>query len=331
MNDDELGRALRALDPARTPADSPLPLDAERRLREIMDRPPVRRRRRPAVFITAAAAAVVVVLTILTGVFWMPAPPASALTPDPLSYRELSAGLDAVVADAQRRLADGHGPEEPERRSLSLGWYFSGSPDDAADTVFRREWVDLHWNADLSGAIVTTAAEATNAAGDTVPADGPAPGTLVSELTFVPGQYSTLSVDAPAPTREAMRDRLIASTGVGDAFTAGDAVNGIRRLLGEWTLTDAQEGALLQVVADAPRAHLLGETEDRLGRDVVGISGVPSAAPGYDLTLLVSRDTGRIYGVESTLRDDDPSLGLPGGSVTEYTLWNVDDRKDHST
>ena len=64
MTDDDLARLLRAVDPARTPVDAPLPLDAERRLREIVGRPAARRRR-PVLAWTSAAA--VVVLVFLAG------------------------------------------------------------------------------------------------------------------------------------------------------------------------------------------------------------------------------------------------------------------------
>ena len=47
MTDDDLGRLMRRLDTATTPIDAPIPLGAERRLREIVGRPAARRRRRP--------------------------------------------------------------------------------------------------------------------------------------------------------------------------------------------------------------------------------------------------------------------------------------------
>ncbi len=152
MTDDDLARALRRMDPAETPLDAPLPLDAERRLRQILDRPPVRRRR-PALAWTSAAAAVVVILTIVTGVLWMPGTSASALTPKPLVYTAVPSGTGAaeVIAQAQERLAAGDGevarsaarcrsagtsaphPTGPRRRcSGANGWTCGGtrtSPD----------------------------------------------------------------------------------------------------------------------------------------------------------------------------------------------------------
>ncbi|BAJ75366.1 pyruvate/2-oxoglutarate dehydrogenase complex, dihydrolipoamide acyltransferase (E2) component [Microbacterium testaceum StLB037] len=331
MTDDDLGRVLRSWDPARTPPDAPLPLAAERRLREILAASPAgiprRRRSRRAVLLGAVAASVAAILAITVGVWGFPAPPAAALTPAPLTYTSIAADAPDVLGAAQARLAADRGPQAPERRSLSLGWYFSVTVGDPAATVFRREWVDLRWNADLSGSIVTTVAEATDAAGDTVPADDPAPGTVVGDLSFVRGQFAPTVREAPPATADALDAVLRTSTGAGDTLSAGDAIVGIRTLLGEWTLTDAHESALLAVVASTPDARVLGETTDRLGRPTIGIGGVPSGLPGTDMTLLVSTETGRILGVESTLRDDSSDLGLPAGSVTDYTLWGVEARR----
>lgn len=326
MSDDDLARALRGLDPARTALDAPIPLDAERRLREIVGRPSARRRR-PVLAWGSAAAVVTLILAIITGILWMPAPSASALTPKPLTYTPVATDAAGVIADAQRLLADG-GPGEAERRSLSLGWYFSGSPDGAEATVFRREWVDLRWNDNLSGSLVTTAADATNADGDTVPNTDPAPGTVVGEMAYVQNQFSPLSPTPPAPTAEAMRDLVRASTGAGEDLTAGDAMLGARSLLGEWTLTGPQQAALLDVVAAAPDLRVLGATSDRVGRHVVGLGGTPSGPVSPQVTLLLSTETGRIVGFESALAEADSGLDLPAGSITDYTLWDVQDRKD---
>ncbi len=162
-----------------------------------------------------------------------------------------------------------------ERRSLSLGWYFSASPDGAEATVFRREWVDLRWNEDFSGSVVTTAAEATNADGDTVPNVDPAPGTVVGEMRYVRNQFRPLSPTPPDASAEAMRALLTTATGATEALNAGDALVGVRSVQGEWTLSNAQQSALLDVVAASPGLRALGTTEDRLGRAVVGLAGIP--------------------------------------------------------
>ncbi len=329
MTDDDLARALRRMDPAETPLDAPLPLDAERRLRQILDRPPVRRRR-PALAWTSAAAAVVVILTIVTGVLWMPGTSASALTPKPLVYTAVPSGTGAaeVIAQAQERLAAGDGEVAAERRSLSLGWYFSASPDGAEATVFRREWVDLRWNEDFSGSVVTTAAEATNADGDTVPNVDPAPGTVVGEMRYVRNQFRPLSPTPPDASAEAMRALLTTATGATEALNAGDALVGVRSVQGEWTLSNAQQSALLDVVAASPGLRALGTTEDRLGRAVVGLAGIPSVTANTEVTLLLSTETGRIVGFESALIDANTDLDLPAGSLTEYALWDAQDRED---
>jgi len=327
MTDDDLERALRRMDPAETPLDAPLPLDAERRLRQILDRPPVRRRPHAWAW-TSAAAVVVLILTIVTGVLWMPGSSASALTPKPLVYTPTPGGAAEVITEAQARLASDDAGPAAERRSLSLGWYFSASPDGAEATVFRREWVDLRWNEDFSGSVVTTAAEATDADGDTVPNVDPAPGTVVGELRYVRNQFRPLSPQPPDPSADGMRTLLSTATGATGTLSAGDAMVGARSILGEWTLDDAQQAALLDVIAASPGLRVLGTTQDRLGREVVGLAGAPSSTANTAVTLLLSADTGRIVGFESALIDADTDLDLPGGSLTEYALWDVQDRQD---
>ena len=329
MTDDDLARALRALDPARTPADAPVPHAAERRLREILDRPRRatgggRRRVLPGL----AAAVVAVVALVVGAVVWWPAPTATALTPAPLQYSAVEDDVPALLGAAQDRLAQNPGRDDAVRRSLTLGWFFDASVGDPDATVFRREWVDVSWNADLSGSVVTTAAESTDAAGDTVPADDPVPGTVVGEMSYVRGQFHPLSSEPPRATVEAMRQLVATAVGPQTPLTSGDAIIGAQTLLGEWTFSDAQESALLDVVREASDVRVLGRTTDRVGRAAIGLGGIPTGTPNTDATLLVSLESGRILGVETSLRAADDALGLPAGSVTSYTLWDVEDRPD---
>ena len=329
MTDDDLARALRALDPARTPADAPVPLAAERRLREILERPPraiTARRRR--VLPGLAAAAVAVVALVVGTIVWWPAPTATALTPEPLEYAAVDDDVPDLLTAAQDRLAHNPGRDDAVRRSLTLGWFFSATVGEPDATVFRREWVDVSWNTDLSGSVVTTVAESTDAAGDTVPADDPAPGTVVGDASFIRGQFHPLSVDPPSATIDAMRELVATAVGPQTPLPSGDAIIGVQTLLGEWTFSDAQESALLDVVREAADVRVLGRTTDRVGRAAIGLGGIPTGTPNTDATLLVSLDSGRILGVETSLRADDDTLRLPAGSVTSYTLWDVEDRPD---
>ncbi len=47
-----------------------------------------------------------------------------------------------------------------------------------------------------------------------------------------------------------------------------------------------------------------------------------------EVTLLLSTETGRIVGFESALIDANTDLDLPAGSLTEYALWDAQDRED---
>ena len=87
-------------------------------------------------------------------------------------------------------------------------------------------------------------------------------------------------------------------------------------------------GPVARRVLEAPGLRALGTTRDRIGREVIGLGGIPSSPSNADVTLLISAGTGRIVGFESALVEANTDLDLPPGSLTEYALWDVRDRED---
>ena len=280
--------------------------------------------RAPNIVSGVIAASVTVMLALVASWVWWPSFSAQAYTPAPLSYAATSGDVQDVIHAAKEMLASGKGVLEPQRLSLSEGWYFSGTPDTEGPVLITRERIDLRWEADLSGSVRTTVAAVTTPDGVLVPEATPAAGSLIGELTFAPAEFSVVSVNAPAATSDAMRAWIRADRGATGQLGAGDVILGVQSLLGQWTLTDRQQAALLDVLAQAPGARFLGTTHDRMGRPVMAISAVPESNAHQDVTLLLALDTGRIVGFESTLRTEDESLGLPAGSVTAYTLWEIE-------
>ncbi len=72
----------------------------------------------------------------------------------------------------------------------------------------------------------------------------------------------------------------------------------------------------------AQGGEALGVTKDRLGRDVSGVRVVSPDGAASDL-ILVSRDTGRIIGVERTVLIADEVYAA--GSIISYRMWDIDE------
>ena len=87
-----------------------------------------------------------------------------------------------------------------------------------------------------------------------------------------------------------------------------------------WTLTDEQHATLIDMLVDVRGLTVLGESHDRLGRDVVGLR-VSDEGTSYENTLLISEDTGRITGIENELTK---SMELIPAGVVGYTMWDIE-------
>lgn len=90
--------------------------------------------------------------------------------------------------------------------------------------------------------------------------------------------------------------------------------------MSHWTLTDELHATLIDMLVDAGGLTVLGESHDRLGRDVVGLR-VSDEGTSYQSTLLISEDTGRITGIENELTK--PMEFIPAG-VVGYTMWDIE-------
>jgi len=164
-----------------------------------------------------------------------------------------------------------------------------------------------------------TTGQAVDGAGKPID-DAPAPGELVWEEAWGPGEYQFLY---PSPFPENV-DLVAAyfrdATGAEGPISAMSAIQATNDLLFEQQLAGKQLIALLQYFASQPDLTPLGEVKDRLGRDGVAFAAVDADRPGYERHLIVSPDTGRILATETIYTGTDRT-DIASPSVVNYFVW----------
>ena len=317
-----LERVLIDADPARTPRDAEpdaWALAMRDRIIRTTPRPPERQRVRTvgwAAGLTAAAASVALAVGVL-----LPQGAAVAGTPSPLAF-DGSATIAQTVAEADADLTRFSEPLAPERLVRTATWSFAIDVD-ARTTQVVPQLTTFAWHEDLSGVSTTIDGMPYDPADATAntQAEVVSSGEVTSQMTFAPGEFVTPVTAVPGET-EADMVALLQAFGVPAEPTAFDVVTGITSVFGQWTLTNAQHAELLALLEQAGGAEALGEATDRLGRPVAGLRVIaPDGAVSDD--LLISQETGRIVGVERTVRKDDGYV--QAGAVTAYQLWDLDE------
>ncbi|MFK0402721.1 hypothetical protein ACIQTT_10355 [Microbacterium sp. NPDC090225] len=287
---------------------------------DVAPRPAPHRRGFWAAGLTTAVASCAIIALIAVNVL-APDQRAVALTPPPLVYTDAEP-LDAVVADAHAALADGDGPAQaPHVEVVTWGWSIDMSEKNIE--VIPQD-ITMDWTLDEGGVTTIVAGEPYWEDGERPAGLGESPyepGELIDRVTMTPEQFNI--PPATAALDGSSRDELEAAVAPylsGDPDpTSGEIATGIVSLLWQWTLTDEQHATLLDMLVDAGGVTVLGRTTDRLGRDVVGLEVTAPLNSLYRITVLVSRDTGRIVGTEDELTE--PLDFIPAG-VTGYTLWD---------
>ena len=316
-----LERMLSDADPAPTPRDAPPDARAiatrERILRTGIT--PKRRRTQTVGWVgglTAIAASTALAFAVFT-----PQSAAVAGTPSPLEFSG-SNTIAQLVDDAGAALADTPGPTAPMRTVRTASWGFQVDVD-AKTTVVVPQLSTLTWEPDGSGRMVIIAGDpydpsdavASNAAEVT------SSGEVVTDLVMAQGDFETPWTRVPGETHEDMV-AMLRAFGMPDSPTAFDVEMALASVLDQWTLTDTQHDVLLHLLEDAGGGEALGDTTDRLGRPVTGVR-VQSPDGAVSDLVLVSRDTGRIVGVERTvLKADDV---FPAGAIISYQMWDLDE------
>lgn len=322
LTDDALiERVLTQADPARTPRDAKPDAAAEwTRDRIIRTAAKPRPRRRRALgwasgVVMAAAAAVVAVAVLV------PQGAAVAGSPAPLDFSG-GESTAATLDTARSTLSATPGPAEPERvvRSATWGLDINGS---TGATKVVPQLTTLRWEPDLSGRMVSVRGvpyDPTDASAN-IGAEISSSGEVTVDLSIEPGQLGTPVPDVFGDSREEV-SAVLTAFGMPTDPTGSEVVAAATAMLEYWTLTNAQESQVLDVLADADGVEALGATTDRLGRQVAGLRVITSDGAASDVVLL-SLDTGRIVGVERTnLIANDL---IAGGAIISYTMWDVDE------
>lgn len=316
-----LDQVLMDADPARTPRDAKPDAEALAiRDRIISGEIKPKRDRAVGVRWATAVAAFVVVAGVAAFAAFSSQGQAVAGTPDPLTFTG-SSTVEQIVDDAQLALAATPGPPEPLRFVRSASWGYSINMT-MEESKIVPQLSTLSWEADQSGRMTIIEGEPYNPddAAANVKAEVSTTGEIVTELIMEPGQFGTPVVDPPGTSAEDMVAMLVAF-GMPNDPSAGEVSRFISDAVDQWTLTNEQQGHLLDVLAVADGTTALGETTDRLGRPVAGIS-MPSANGAATEVLLISLETGRIVGMETTSLGGEDDM-LPAGAIVAYRLWDV--------
>ncbi len=296
------------------------------------------RRRGPRRWATTAVGAAAAVL-IAFGLSMLPqdateqavaaaSPPLLALpiAPADLADGGGGPGHDALLelADAARRQVDPE-PLGSVQHQLSQSWLTSTEVTDDGTTstvepTVRQSWiaadgslVAAEWRGDPlgpQGQLEPVDTSPAGAAIDRVPA-GVFPADAVARLS-----------DDPA----VLRAELLATTSGADCTGEHESYclySAATSLADSYVVPSRIEGALWEVLADAPGVTLVGDVTDRLGHRAVAVS-VPGPAADVGVTvrvLLIDGATGRLSGREEvTLSSDVLGISEPTVTMFRYTV-----------
>lgn len=316
--DDDLARTLAKGDPTRTPRDARPDAAALAMRDQITGVSPSRARVFPRVLMSAAAAIVVIAVAAVTVFF--PHAAAYAVTPVPIVFA--GGGSTAEVVEmAEGKLATSAGPMVPERGSHTVMWGLSVEPE-AQRSAIVPQVTTLSWAEDLSGSFLAVVGEPYWPEGVQPSVDGgwsADPGDVISEMKFAPGEYGTPVVELPGDSRDDVV-ALLTAFGLPQSPTASEVVQAMTGAFDHWTLTNEQHAQLLALLVDTGGVTVLGSGTDRVGRPVVGLS-MKSIFPGVKDLVLISAETGRIVGVESSRVTPDGIV--PAGAVISYRMWDT--------
>jgi hypothetical protein len=316
-----LERILTDADPAPTPRDAAPDARALATRDRILRTNGAPRRRRARTLGWAGGLTAVAASTALAFAVFAPQSAAVAGTPSPLDFSG-SASVAQIVDDAGTALAASPGPTTPVRTVRTASWGFSVDVDTKTTTVVPQ-LSTLTWAPDGSGRMTIIAgvpydpsdAVASNAAEVT------SSGKVITDLVMEAGDFETPWTAVPGDARDDMV-AMLRAFGMPENPTAFDVETAFTTALDQWTLTDAQHQELLLMLEESGGGDALGTTTDRLGRAVTGIR-VSSPDGAVSDLVLVSRDTGRIVGVERTVLKADELF--PAGAIISYRMWDLDE------
>ena len=331
-SDDQIERAMAAIDPATTAADEPPRPEDWARMRGIMavdnSKKTVHRNRwRRPVWATARlgwaipALAVLVAVPVIFGT--LPATPSYAQTPPVLTAVPLGASVHDVLSGSTRILRTQ--PEStPVRNGQVVRWKLR--EDGRDDPVIVPEWQTWVWNEDGTGYLRATAGAPYSVTNDgrIVPpvGDAPAEGTPLERPRWgTPGSDLGYFPDAPPSDAKKLREYLHSHIRLpqnADALTYWGAIG---TLLDEWTLSPEQQAAAIELLQNTGGVSILGTVTDRLGRNGIALSIRSEARPQFGATIVLDSESRRIIASDTIYLGGIERLDVPDGSVIEYSAW----------
>lgn len=242
-----------------------------------------------------------------------------------MTFEQDDGQVQDVLNTARSRTGTSTGLTSAERRSSYVGWFAQIHMDKQPQhpVVISPEAVTLTWHEDLSAEQTVTAAPSYWADPETrvpIGPETPAPGAQLSDTRFGPGEFGIPDTTIPGDSARDIHE-LLSSFGLPPNSGAGDIMESIDSVMSLWTLTNKQHARLLEMLLEAGDVELLGTATDRAGRSVAGIRAEPGQFPGTSRTLLISVETGRIIGIETTRTIAEPPL--EAGDVVASKLWEI--------
>lgn len=143
-----------------------------------------------------------------------------------------------------------------------------------------------------------------------------APGTLLAEDVYAPGEYG-LSVDDGPPNTSAEVGQYLIDFSGNSSLTASQTIREIGNVATSLPLSPGQEAALLEHLASVDGITVVGEVTDRLGRHGIAFSGDDG---DYRQMLIVSPDNGALLAIETVYTGQDRS-DITSPAVVYYGAW----------
>lgn len=325
---DELERRLRAARPAPGSRDLPLSDRAKREFAELVLSTPAtpgaryragrldaRRRNRRIVGLTGAGATLVAAISLVFG--FAQAPPATAMTPALLDVTEVDMSAhDLFTGLTELRRQDVPAPSDTIRAQTWVLNTTVNEDGDVTSSTVEPQWNQTTFQSDGTVRVQVTAADPFPGQ-DT--AGLPAPGTVLAEETYQPGEYER-PYPEPVPTNAGLIGDYLAQISGNDKLSVGEALVEISGIVSNVILDTDQETAILGYLSTLDGLTVAGEVTDRLGRPGVAVTAADRENGEVEDILILSTQTGKIVAAE-TVYVGSTRTDIRSPSVIDYAAW----------
>ncbi|MBF0817136.1 hypothetical protein E4U02_11985 [Microbacterium paludicola] len=325
-----MSKLLRAADPGTVKRGDPL---SERGLRELAEyeareaalerahrrnarRPASWRPRRPVRLATGGAFVVALLAAVFALTSVLSPAPAIAATPPLLALTPISAGAPELLKEMETMRRTHHEVSNTIRaQTWALNTTFA-EDGTTESTVVEPQWSETTFLVDGSVHYRLVAAKPFPGQDDD---SLPAPGTVLVDESFQPGEWDASIEDGPPLVVDEVGAYLATFAG-GEELTAGQTLREISTIMSNYLLTPEQEAALIGHLSRVSNIQVSGSTIDRLGRAGIVFSATDRAPDEYEDRLIVSPRTGQILAAE-TLYTGRTRTDIQAPAVVDYAAW----------